>query len=83
MEQKTNFKIIQEVLQEMGIIIENDIRDDILSECIEDSIMFITFLSALEERYNINFPDEYIDYTLIESIELLNSVVDKLKRELI
>lgn len=80
MEKKIDFLIIQEILQEMGIIIENECRDDILSECIEDSITFIVFLTSLEERFNINFPDEYIDYTLIESVEFLGSVIDKLKK---
>lgn len=79
MSEKSNFMIIKDVLQEMGIIIENGDRDNILSECIEDSITFITFLASLEERLKINFPDEYIDYNLLESIEYLDSVINKLK----
>lgn len=50
--------VIIEELEKLGIIIDNAEADvDLLSTGM-DSITFITFIVALEERFGVEFPDE-------------------------
>ena len=60
--------IIIEELENLGIIIDETEEDiDLLSMEI-DSITFISFIVALEERFKIQFSDEYL------AIEIMNSL---------
>lgn len=59
---------IVQVLEEMGILVEKDEMDVNLQEFIVDSIQFITFIVNVEEKLNLTFPDEYLNYDSIETL---------------
>lgn len=59
---------IIEELENLGIIIDTSEEDIDLLSMEVDSITFITFIVALEERFEIQFPDEYL------TIEVMNSL---------
>lgn len=67
-------------MNEIGIVIENDYEDDILMECVEDSITFIMVVAELEKKFDIEFPDEYLDFSLFESIKFLEGIINKIKK---
>ena len=59
--------ILIEEMENLGIIIDASAEDiDLLNKGI-DSITFISFIVSIEERLNIEIPDEYL------RIEALNS----------
>lgn len=65
-------------LNNLGIIIDNLDEDvDLLSLEI-DSITFITFVVALEERFGIQFPDEYLAMEVLNSLNGLANLVNTL-----
>lgn len=66
---------IIEELENLGIIIDASEEDiDLLSMEI-DSITFITFIVALEERFEIQFPDEYLTMEVMNSLNGFSSLI--------
>ncbi len=68
-------QIVIEELENLGIILddlENDV--DLLSMEI-DSITFISFIVALEERLAIRFPDEYLTMEVMNSLNGFSNLV--------
>ncbi len=64
-------KNILDCLINIGCIVDS--MEANLADVIENSIMFITFIVELEERFKIEFPDEYL---IIEKFNTIESVVD-------
>jgi len=46
-----------------------------------DSLSFVTVIVELEQEFDVEFPDEYLNINLINSIEELEEVVKKLLLE--
>lgn len=66
---------IIEELENLGIIIDASEEDiDLLSMEI-DSITFITFIVALEERFEIQFPDEYLTMEVMNSLNGFSNLI--------
>ena len=67
--------IVIEELENLGIIIDASEEDiDLLSMEI-DSITFITFIVALEERFEIQFPDEYLTMEVMNSLNGFSNLI--------
>ena len=61
-------KVVIDELENLGVIIDDSENDvDLLSMNI-DSITFISFIVALEERFKIQFPDEYLTMEVMNSL---------------
>lgn len=61
-------KVVIDELENLGVIIDDSENDvDLLSMDI-DSITFISFIVALEERFKIQFPDEYLTMEVMNSL---------------
>ncbi len=45
------------------------LQDQPLSEVLEDSIMFITFIVELEKEFSVKIPDEYLIVSSLQTIE--------------
>lgn len=71
---------ILEVLENMGIYIDQDEELIDLQAYIVDSIQFITFIVNLEEKLEFTFPDEYLLYESIASIDLLCEIIEQAKK---
>ena len=66
---------IIEELENLGVIIDTSEEDmDLLSMEI-DSITFITFIVALEEKFEIQFPDEYLTMEVMTSLNGFASLI--------
>lgn len=64
-----------EVLESMGIQIDANSDEIPLQEYIVDSIQFITFVVNIEEKFNIVFPDEYLLYDSISTMDILCEII--------
>lgn len=71
---------IIEILESMGIYVNQEEVSINLQEYIVDSIEFITFIVNLEEKLNFTFPDEYLIYESIATIDLLCEIIEKAKQ---
>lgn len=61
-------KVVIDELENLGVIIDDSENDvDLLSMNI-DSITFISFIVVLEERFKIQFPDEYLTMEVMNSL---------------
>ena len=58
-------------------LIEKDTDLDI-SEFISDSLMFVSFIVELEERLDIEFPDELLSIEALTSLNGFISLVDEM-----
>lgn len=68
-------KAIIEELENLGIIIDDSESDvDLLSIEI-DSITFISFIVALEDRFDIIFPDEYLTMDVMSSLNGFSDLI--------
>lgn len=70
-----NQQLMFEVLDDLGIEYTQADGDVNLQEYIIDSFSFINFIVCVEEKFNIEIPDEYLSFDTIQSmngfIELL------------
>lgn len=73
-------EIVIEILKEIGITlyVEDFSQDFDLREYIVDSLQFVTFIVALEDRLNITVPDDLLIYDTISSSEALISLLERL-----
>lgn len=71
---------ILEVLEMMGIYIDDADSELNLQEYIMDSLQFITFIVNLEEKLEFTFPDEYLIYESIGNINILNDIIEQVKK---
>ena len=71
---------ILEVLEMMGIYIDDADSELNLQEYIIDSLQFITFIVNLEEKLEFTFPDEYLIYESIGNINILNDIIEQVKK---
>lgn len=75
-------KDIINAMLNMGIFLDDSEKTDamLLSDLLEDSLMFISFILELEEGLNIKIPDEYLLQDALKSIadveEMINDIID-------
>ncbi len=70
-------KMMYEVLTELGIECSlGDDEDLNLQEFIEDSFSFINFIVSIEEKFNVEIPDEYLSYETIQSMNGLLELIE-------
>ena len=67
--------VVIEELGNLGIIVDESEDDTDLLSLEIDSITFITFIVALEERFGIQFPDEHLTMEVIGSLNGFSSLI--------
>ena len=72
----TRYKII-EALKNIYVFIEDYVDDVDLDTYIEDSIQFMSFVVAIEEAFNIEFPAEMLVFDNFKSIETIVVVIEE------
>lgn len=61
------YNIICSILDEMGFVVL-EVGDDFdISDYIVDSIQFITFIVNIEEKLNVDLPDDFLSTEVIKS----------------
>lgn len=73
MEKAQILQTITSILNDMGMIIDDD--DVNLTDYITTSIEFIAFIVSVEEAFNITFPDQWLQYEIIEDLNLLCDII--------
>lgn len=70
-------KMMYEVLTELGIECSPGDDEDLnLQEFIEDSFSFINFIVSIEEKFDVEIPDEYLSYETIQSMNGLLELIE-------
>lgn len=69
------YEIICNVLDEMGYIIFDDDDDFNISEYIIDSMQFINFIIKLENKLELELPDDFLVYDMLNSAKGLSNKV--------
>ena len=73
---------IKNIMEEIGLDVSDIGNDDIdLSEYIVDSLMFINFVVELENKFNVDLPDEYLDVDVLKSFNALSTLIEELLKE--
>lgn len=66
-------------LENIGIIISGINNSDIdLTEYQIDSIMFVSLIVEFESHFNIEIPDQYLNYQTITSLRGLSNLIEVL-----
>ena len=65
----SSYQMLLKILQEkFGVTFFNDEKKDFaISDYIQDSIGFITFIIAVEEEFGTELPDDFLNYELLNS----------------
>lgn len=74
------FEMMPQVLENVGVYggeMMNEETD--LNEWIVDSLMFISFIVELENAFQIQIPDEYLQHETISSIRGLVDIIQQIK----
>jgi len=66
-------KTLLNIIDEMGIVVDDDNNDFILNEYITDSLSFISFIIEIENQFNIEVPVELL---LISKMNSFNAYCD-------
>ena len=75
---------ILEALEAIGVILDENVENISLSEIIEDSIAFMSFIVELEDKFSIEIPDDWLAadrLATLADVEMLISAIinDQLK----
>lgn len=74
-------RIVLRVLENNGIIVENEDMDVDLSSYSIDSIMFISFIIDMENEMSVVFPGDYLTVDVLKSIDGLTNLLLELKHK--
>jgi acyl carrier protein len=70
---------ILKCLKNIGIFANSEDELSDLSEVIQDSLTFITFIVELEQMFGVEIPDEYLLIEKIASLDSINKMIEELK----
>ena len=70
--------MLAEITEENGILVDD--YELSLIEYIPDSMAFITFIVAMEEKFDIEIPDDFLLIERLGSIKELAVVINDLKQ---
>ena len=62
-------------LLELGIVFEQEENNFELTDYIEDSLTFISFVSELENEFDIEIPDEYLLQAVLGTLNDLKNII--------
>ena len=67
---ENTYEMILEILEdELGYVFMNDFKSDFaITDYITDSIQFVHFIVALEEKIGLELSDDFLDYDIYTSI---------------
>ncbi|EMS70284.1 hypothetical protein [Ruminiclostridium cellobioparum] len=74
----SNYEIITQVLDEQGVFF----RDDIIDTELISSIQYVTIIIELENRFQISFPEKYLNGSLLTTISQLDKIITEIKENI-
>ena len=74
----TSYQVLLKLMKEkIGIVLLDDEQNDFaISDYIQDSIEFITFIVFLEEEFETELPDDFLDMELLSSAKGFSEKLD-------
>ena len=67
---------LMDSLLNIGIIVDKEFSELSLDEVIEDSLTFISFIIEIEEKMNIEVPDEYLQQGVLKTFADVEEMID-------
>ena len=71
----SNYEIITQVLDEQGVFY----REDVIDTELISSIQYVTIIIELENRFQISFPEKYLNGSLLTAISELDKIITEIK----
>lgn len=68
-------KEIRDVMLRIGLFLEDFSFDDNLYDIFTNSLIFITFIIELEQKFEIEIPDEYLNPEQLKSIRHIDNIL--------
>lgn len=68
-------KEIRDVMLRIGLFLEDFSFDDNLYDIFTNSLTFITFIIELEQKFEIEIPDEYLNPEQLKSIRHIDNIL--------
>lgn len=59
----------------IGVLFDSDEEDFLISDVIEDSLMFVSMLVEIEQEFDIEIPDDYLAKDRLSSFHDLEELV--------
>lgn len=76
-------KILIDVFEDAGIYVDCEEKDDInISNYIKDSIQFISIIVAMEEKLEIEIPDELLELDTFSSFNHLIDIIFEITKQM-
>ncbi len=69
---------VLKTLDEVGIFVDNTEEDNDLTNYIEDSIQFMSFVVKLEEEFEIEFPNELLIFDNFKTLDSIENMIQQL-----
>jgi len=73
-------KIVQ-CFNNLGILVDEEIENFVVSEFIEDSLAYVSFIVELEEIFSIDIPDEFLNNEALNTYEDVVQMIKHLAPE--
>ncbi|RKI43017.1 hypothetical protein D7V86_00545 [bacterium D16-51] len=68
---------IVECFNNIGVLVDANLENFTLSNYITDSLSFVSLIVELEEKFNIEIPDEYLSYDALETYADIENMIVK------
>lgn len=81
----SSYQMLLRILKEkFGIIFLDDAQDDfVVSDYIQDSIGFMTFIISVEEEIGTELPDDFLNFELLTSAKGFSEKLDYFKESIV
>lgn len=78
------YMLLRILKEKFGIIFLDDAQDDFaVSDYVQDSIGFMTFIVSVEEELGTELPDDFLDFELLASAKGFSEKLDYFKESII
>ncbi len=67
------------ILEEVGVFLPDDSSHDEITDFFDDSLQFMTFIVKLEEKFGVEFPNEYLLFDNFASMNNIIAMINELK----
>ena len=67
---------IVDSLLNLGIIVDENYEEILINDVIEDSLTFIAFIIELEQKLQIEIPDEYLVQGVLMTLADVDKMID-------
>ena len=74
-------QLVLDCMRNLGVYIDDTAENLLISDYIEDSIMFISFVVELEQAFDIEIPDSYLAPEKLRTLDDVCQMISLLKEK--